>query len=101
MFSSDNTKPVVVIATTNPGKIKAVKDAFEQMHPGLDIQYQSISVPSGVPDQPMTSEETLTGLLSFSTFTNKKGAINRVKNAKKAIPQADYWVGIEGGLDPV
>jgi len=55
------------------------------MFPELEFQVEGIDVPSGVSDQPMTDEETLAG------------ALNRAKNASKAVAQADYWVGIEGG----
>lgn len=48
---------------------------------------EGVSVPSGVADQPMTFEETL------------QGALNRVSNARAAYPDADYWVGLEGGID--
>jgi inosine/xanthosine triphosphatase len=43
-------------------------------------------VASGVADQPMTDEETITG------------ALNRVNDARSRMPGADFWVGIEGGL---
>jgi inosine/xanthosine triphosphatase len=38
-------------------------------------------------DQPFTDEETLLG------------AQNRAENARLAVPDADYWVGIEGGIE--
>ena len=28
-----------------------------------------------------------------------QGAFNRIENAKAAYPDADYWAGIEGGID--
>ncbi len=53
-----------------------------------DYEYETTghSVPSGVSEQPMSDEETLLG------------AHNRAKAAKTAFPEADYWVGIEGGV---
>jgi inosine/xanthosine triphosphatase len=54
-----------------------------------DFNIQGISVPSNVSDQPMSDAETYTG------------AINRVKNAKQVSPNADFYVGIEGGIEPV
>jgi inosine/xanthosine triphosphatase len=56
------------------------------MFPDTQWDFQGISVPSGVADQPMTQEETL------------KGAIQRAENAKQEISDADFWVGIEGGV---
>ncbi len=79
----------VIIASKNPVKINAVKQAFEKMLPNDTFEYEGISVPSEVSDQPMSDTETYTG------------AKNRAHNAEKEQPDADYWVGIEGGLQKV
>jgi inosine/xanthosine triphosphatase len=76
----------VIVASKNPVKINAVKEGFERMFPNVKAIFEGISVPSEVPDQPMGNQETY------------DGALNRAKNAKKEIPNADYWVGLEGGL---
>ena len=78
----------IVVASQNPVKINATRLGFESMFRRDDFQMTSISVPSGVSDQPMSSSETL------------DGAINRARSAREAVPQSDYWVGIEGGLEP-
>ena len=57
------------------------------MFPDQIFEAEAISVSSGVSDQPMSSQETLLG------------AQNRAKNAREALTDADYWVGIEGGLE--
>ena len=75
----------VIIASKNPVKINATKSAFEKMFPDDKFSFEGISVPSGVSDQPMSEDETLTG------------AKNRAKNVSKKT-NADYYVGIEGGL---
>jgi inosine/xanthosine triphosphatase len=67
-------------------KIAATKEGFSRMFPEEEFQVQGISVPSGVPDQPFSSQETLIG------------AMNRANAAREKAPQADYWVGIEGGV---
>jgi inosine/xanthosine triphosphatase len=77
----------IVVASGNPVKVSAVLGGLQLMLPGVIIETVSISVPSGVADQPITDEETLTG------------ALNRVQNAKEAHREADAWVGIEGGVD--
>ncbi|MDO8623837.1 MAG: inosine/xanthosine triphosphatase [bacterium] len=77
----------VVIASTNPVKINATKEAFRLMLPELVFEFVAVSAGSGVSDQPMTDAETF------------MGALNRVDNAKKQNPDADFWVGIEGGLE--
>ncbi len=57
------------------------KDAGDAYH------FQGVDVPSGVSHQPMTDAETLTG------------ARTRAGNARTARPEADFWVGIEGGVE--
>jgi inosine/xanthosine triphosphatase len=76
----------VIIASKNPVKINAVKEGFGKMFPEVKAIFEGISVSSEVPDQPMGNKETF------------DGALNRAKNAKKEIPNADFWVGLEGGL---
>ena len=77
--------PTIIVASKNPVKIQAAQDAFERML-NMPCLAEGISVPSGVPDQPHGDEETF------------QGALNRATGAKKAQPEADYWVGIEGGI---
>ena len=77
----------LVIASTNPVKIAAAANGFRQMFPHEPIESQTIAVESGVSRQPCTDAETLTG------------ALNRAANAQQAIPAADYWIGIEGGIE--
>lgn len=77
----------VVVTSFNPVKIEAVKHAFESQFPGRSIRVAPLSVESGVADQPMSDAETLAG------------ARNRVAAARLKMPDADYWVGLEGGLD--
>lgn len=78
---------VVVVASTNPVKVLAVQHGFSHMFPAQVFEYQTISVPSGVSDQPCTDEETLTG------------ALNRSLAAQQSLPQANFWVGVEGGVE--
>lgn len=77
----------IVIASQNPVKIEAAKIGFIQMFPDDSFEFRGISVSSGVSDQPMSRQETL------------QGALNRTKNAALAMPQAQYIVGIEGGVE--
>ncbi len=76
----------VVVASVNPVKVKAVEEAFLSFFK-VKVNIQSVDVPSGVKEQPLTDLETFTG------------ASNRVKKSRNIIPDADYWVGIEGGVD--
>jgi inosine/xanthosine triphosphatase len=79
--------PSIVVASTNPVKIGAALEGFRQMFPSQTFTAQGISVPSGVSDQPMSDAET------------QRGALNRVANVRAEAPDADYWVGIEGGIE--
>ncbi len=80
--------PHVIIASTNPVKERAARGAFERLFPGQTFTIAGVSVPSGVSVQPFTSAET------------RQGALNRARAAAEARPDADYWVGIEGGVEP-
>jgi inosine/xanthosine triphosphatase len=77
----------IVVASNNPVKVQAAREAFSRMFAGEQFELLPVSVPSGVGDQPMSSAETL------------QGASNRAQSARERLPQADYWVGIEGGVE--
>ncbi|MBC5992230.1 inosine/xanthosine triphosphatase [Pontibacter cellulosilyticus] len=77
----------VVVASKNPVKIEAALRGFEKMFPDKTFSTLSISVSSEVADQPMSDEETFAG------------AVNRVNNAVKKHTEADFWIGIEGGVE--
>jgi inosine/xanthosine triphosphatase len=79
----------VVVASLNPVKIGAVRAAFAAQFPGADFMIEPVSIDSGVAEQPMSDAET------------RLGAHNRVERARTAYPDADYWVGLEGGLDAI
>jgi inosine/xanthosine triphosphatase len=79
----------IIVASTNPIKINAALEGFVDTFPDTNFEAKGISVPSGVSDQPMTSEETLLG------------AKNRAIAAKLAEPTGDFWVGLEGGVERV
>jgi inosine/xanthosine triphosphatase len=76
----------IVVASKNPVKLRAVEAGFHRVFPGEGLRLESISVPSGVRDQPFSDVETL------------DGARSRAKAALQRFPQADYWVGVEGGV---
>lgn len=78
----------IIVASKNPVKIQATLVGFTKMFPDEKFDIEGISVGSGVKDQPLTDEETL------------KGAENRARNAMKTYLKADYYVGIEGGIEP-
>ena len=62
----------VVCATTNPAKIQAILQAFHEIFGEGSCHIESVSVESGVPEQPFGSEET------------RAGARNRVANSRRS-----------------
>lgn len=77
----------VIVTSHNPVKIAAVTEAFRVQFPGREVEIEALSVDSGVAEQPMSDDET------------RRGALNRIANARRKAPDADFWVGLEGGLD--
>lgn len=77
----------IIVASKNPVKIRAALEGFNQMFPEEAFDIEGVSVVSGVSDQPMSNAETL------------QGARQRVENAYVAHTSADFWVGIEGGIE--
>lgn len=77
----------IVVASTNPVKVAATRRGFHRMFPSDVLTLESVNVPSGVRDQPLSNAETL------------RGAMQRAQAACERIPEADYWVGLEGGIE--
>lgn len=79
--------PVIVVASQNPVKVEATRRGFARMFPHVAFHVQSVAAASGVRPQPRSDAETW------------QGALNRTQHAAQLVPQADYWVGIEGGVE--
>lgn len=77
---------IVAVASENPAKLRAVQQAFEAAFQ-QSVETQGLAVESGVAEQPLSDEETF------------RGARNRAHNARRTMPEADFWVGIEGGIE--
>lgn len=77
----------IVSATSNPAKIQAILQAFSQIFGEGSCHIDAVSVESGVPEQPFGNDET------------RAGARNRIANARRLRPDADFWVAIEAGID--
>ncbi|HEX6446890.1 MAG TPA: inosine/xanthosine triphosphatase [Streptosporangiales bacterium] len=75
----------VAVGSANPVKADATRQAFSQVWPTSSADVESVAVPSGVSAQPMNDVECI------------EGARNRAILAREAL-DADYGVGIEGGL---
>jgi inosine/xanthosine triphosphatase len=66
-----------------------VRIAFQKVFPKIRFNIEGVKVNSDVSDQPMTDDKT------------REGARNRAINAKEYKPNAQYWIGIEGGIHPI
>ena len=76
----------VVVASKNPVKVQATKDAFEKVF-RMTIDPIPFAADSGVASQPVSDAQTL------------QGARNRLAHAKEK--KADFFVAIEGGIERV
>lgn len=77
----------VIVASHNSTKITAARLALTQALPNTKLNIQGVSVPSGVPEQPLSDAETY------------QGAKQRALAARALAPNADLWIGMEGGVE--
>ncbi|KAG5496987.1 hypothetical protein GH5_01505 [Leishmania sp. Ghana 2012 LV757] len=78
---------VWAVGTTNRAKAESVVAVVHRCFPKETHDVRLCKVDSGVSDQPMSAEET------------QRGALNRAKAALEAVSDADYGVGLEGGIE--
>lgn len=76
----------VVVGSTNPVKLEAVRRALARVFPEVVHEVEAVPAASGVSAQPRGEAET------------RRGALGRVASAARDRPGADAWVGIEGGV---
>jgi len=74
----------IILGSKSNDKKQILIKAFEELH--LFPKVEKVEVDSEITDQPLDREKTL------------QGAKNRARNAKKLKPNADFWIGLEGGL---
>lgn len=79
----------IITGSTNPVKIAVVEEVFTDAFPNEVCTFSSFAAPSGVSDQPIGIAET------------KQGAYNRAQACHEQHPEADYWVGLEGGIEVI
>jgi inosine/xanthosine triphosphatase len=77
----------IIVASENPVKLQATIHGFERMFPETKFSIEGLSVMSGVNAQPIGNDETY------------QGACNRVEAIELSNPDADYWIGLEGGVE--
>lgn len=76
-----------VVASTNPVKLEATRSGFRRAFPDEEILVVSRAVASGVGPQPLSDVQTL------------EGAEARARGAQALVTDAEFWVGIEGGVE--
>ncbi len=81
-----STSTRVVVGSKNPVKVGCTREAFFKAFGG-EWEVEGVDAHSDIPAQPRSDSETLLG------------ARNRATHAKNLLPEADFWVGIEGGVD--
>lgn len=77
------------VGTTNKAKVNCVLTTVQKCFPNEVHEVRSANVDSKVSNQPMSATESI------------QGATNRAKGALAAIEDADFGVGLEGGLELV
>ena len=70
-------------------KIQSALNGLRRMFPADTFLGKGVAVPSRVSAQPMSDDETL------------RGALNRAEAVHRAVPPADFWVGLEAGCDRI
>jgi inosine/xanthosine triphosphatase len=79
----------IVVASMNPVKIGATQQAFATLFPGAPLEMIAVDVDSGAGDQPDSDAAT------------RRGALTRASRSRDVHPDADYWVGLEGGIEVI
>ena len=74
----------VYVATRNPLKLRAVKDAFTEWFPNCEVVIRAVDTAASLPEQPLGDDVA-------------RGAIARAEAAMEP-DEADWGVGIEAGL---
>ncbi|MBL1214438.1 MAG: inosine/xanthosine triphosphatase [Ignavibacteriae bacterium] len=80
----------VLVGSNNPVKLEAAKEAFAAYYE--DVEAVGINVDSNVPDQPIGDE-------TYAGAENRALQLLEINDKEKL--NADYFVGIEGGVSKV
>ncbi|NPA27011.1 MAG: inosine/xanthosine triphosphatase [Chloroflexi bacterium] len=80
---------LAVVGSTNPVKLEAVRRALEALDGPNAWHVLGRAVSSGVGDQPRSDQET------------RRGARQRARASRQLVPQADLWIGLEGGIERI
>lgn len=73
-----------ILGSASEVKKEILEKALQELYLKPDIE--AVGADSEITDQPLDKDATL------------MGSKNRARNAKKGNPDADFWIGLEGGL---
>lgn len=76
----------IVLASVSPVKISAVKKVADVLHPGVEFEYVSLSFEKDGPE-PIGRAQILLQIQEA------------IDACKKEVPDADYYVSMEGGME--
>lgn len=76
----------IALGTTSQEKQRILSECLEKMKESGEYKIMPCDVSSGIADQPLDEETTITG------------AINRAHNALESDPDSDCGIGLEAGL---
>lgn len=83
----DVTKKLVVLGSTRRPKAQALEKVLAELQDEIGkAELRQVEVPSGVAETPLARADIMAG------------ARNRVQALLEAVPGADFYVGLEGGL---
>ncbi len=85
MTTAFDSAILAAVGSLNPVKVGAAREIISRIAP--HVRVHGVAVPSGVPDQPWGDDETI------------RGAVARAHAARSAL-DADFGIGIEGGVVP-
>ena len=77
---------IIMVGSNNPNKINAVREAFSLFDHFDGARFESVSAESGVSDQPLGLDETISGARQRSIHAHGR---------------CDFSVGLESGMIPV
>jgi non-canonical (house-cleaning) NTP pyrophosphatase len=78
---------LVVLGSKRGPKLRALQGVLRELEPALGpAEVRTVEAPSGVRETPLDRQEIMLG------------AWNRARSARADWPDADLWVGMEGGL---
>lgn len=80
---------IIAVGTTNKAKVKCVADTFARCFPQLQTTVLSTEVVSAVAAQPMSADESM------------QGAQHRANAALAQLPEAQFGIGLEGGVEKI